>query len=27
MARECGLTSRDIFTPAPYDQKPVIRRG
>jgi histidinol phosphatase-like PHP family hydrolase len=27
MARECGFTARDMFTPAPYDQKPVIRRG
>ena len=26
MAKECGLTARDIFTPQPHDQKPVIRR-
>jgi hypothetical protein len=27
MAHECGLTARNMFTPVPYDQKPIIRRG
>jgi histidinol phosphatase-like PHP family hydrolase len=27
MANECGLTSKNMFTPAPHDLKPVIRRG
>ncbi len=27
MAKECGLTARNMFTPPPYDQKPIIRRG
>jgi histidinol phosphatase-like PHP family hydrolase len=27
MAHECGLTAKNMFTPVPYDQKPVIRRG
>jgi histidinol phosphatase-like PHP family hydrolase len=27
MAKECGLTARHMFTPQPYDRKPVIRRG
>jgi histidinol phosphatase-like PHP family hydrolase len=27
MAHECGLTAKNIFTPAPYEQKAVVRRG
>jgi len=27
MAKECGLTSANMFTPAPHDLKPIIRRG
>ena len=27
MAKECGLTAQNMFTPPPYDQKPIIRRG
>jgi histidinol phosphatase-like PHP family hydrolase len=27
MAKQCGLTARNMFTPPPYDQKPIIRRG
>jgi histidinol phosphatase-like PHP family hydrolase len=27
MARECGLTAQNMFTPPPYDLKPIIRRG
>lgn len=27
MAKECGLTSSNMFTPAPHDLKPIIRRG
>ncbi len=27
MAKECALARSDIFTPAPHDQKPVIRRA
>ncbi len=27
MAKECGLTAKNMFTPAPPDQKPIIRRG
>jgi histidinol phosphatase-like PHP family hydrolase len=27
MAKECGLTAKNMFTPPPYDQKPIIRRG
>jgi len=27
MAKECGLTRRDMFVPAPTDQKPILRRG
>jgi histidinol phosphatase-like PHP family hydrolase len=27
MAKECGFTARNMFTPQPYDRKPVIRRG
>jgi histidinol phosphatase-like PHP family hydrolase len=27
MAHECGLSAKNIFTPVPYDQKPVIRRA
>ena len=27
MVKECGLTSRDVFSQAPYEQKPLIRRG
>jgi histidinol phosphatase-like PHP family hydrolase len=26
MAHECGLTAKNIFTPAPYEQKAVVRR-
>ena len=27
MAKECGLTATNMFTPPPHDQKPIIRRG
>jgi histidinol phosphatase-like PHP family hydrolase len=27
MARECELTAKNMFTPPPYDLKPIIRRG
>lgn len=27
MARECGLSAQNMFTPPPYDLKPIIRRG
>jgi histidinol phosphatase-like PHP family hydrolase len=27
MAKECGLTAQNMFTPPPYDLKPIIRRG
>ncbi len=27
MAHECGLTAKNMFMPAPYDQKAVVRRG
>ncbi len=27
MAKECGLTAKNMFTPPPYDQKPIIRRS
>lgn len=27
MAKECGLTSANMFTPPPHDLKPIIRRG
>jgi len=27
MAKECGLTARNMFTPPPHDLKPIIRRG
>jgi histidinol phosphatase-like PHP family hydrolase len=27
MAKECGLTAKNMFTPPPYDLKPIIRRG
>jgi histidinol phosphatase-like PHP family hydrolase len=27
MAKECGLTSTNMFTPPPHDLKPIIRRG
>ncbi len=27
MAQECGLTAKNMFTPPPYDLKPIIRRG
>ena len=27
MAKECGLTAKNMFTPPPYDRKPIIRRG
>lgn len=27
MAKECGLTAKNMFTPPSYDLKPIIRRG
>lgn len=27
MAKECGLTAKDMFTPPAYDQKPIVRRS
>jgi histidinol phosphatase-like PHP family hydrolase len=27
MAKECGLSARNMFTPPPHDLKPIIRRG
>lgn len=27
MAKECGLTAKNMFAPPPHDQKPIIRRG